>query len=106
MGNSTKRKKSLIVVLMLAALLMLSSCGMAWQEWKKDFKSDVGGGLPRDITVVNMYTDEVIWEYSGVAYIDSESTSGDITVIYRDQNGVVKKADFIGLFYGMHMFEK
>jgi hypothetical protein len=34
---------------------------MGWENFKKDVKSDLGGGLERTITVRNMFTNDVIW---------------------------------------------
>ena len=99
--------RALLIVTMLSLILMLfTSCGMGWQNFKKDFKSDIGGGLSRLITVSNMLTSEVVWEYEGVAYIDDSSTSGDVTIVYYDKFGSIKKADFIGAIYGVQSFEK
>lgn len=98
-------RKKVLVAIVLSMVILLTSCGMGWQNFKKDFKSDLGGGLDRTIVVSNMLTGEVIWEHSGVSYINDKSTSGDITVVYRDRNGASRKADFIGIFYGIHTFE-
>ncbi len=98
--------RKILVVLVLLMVMTLASCGMGWENVKKDFKSNVGGGLERVITVTNMFTGEVIWEYEGVAYIDGESSSGDVTVVYYGQGGTIKKADFLGALYGVQSFEK
>lgn len=106
-----KSLRALLIVTMLSLMLMFmlmlfTSCGMGWQNFKKDFKSDIGGGLSRSITVSNMLTSDVVWEYEGVAYIDDSSTSGDVTIVYYDKFGSIKKADFIGAIYGIQSFEK
>ena len=77
--------RKILVVLVLLMVMTLASCGMGWENFKKDFKSNVGGGLERVITVTNMFTGEVIWEYEGVAYIRWQSSSGDVTVVYYGQ---------------------
>jgi len=99
-------RKNLIVLVLIVVMVSLTSCGMGWENFKKDVKSDLGGGLERTIIVRNMFTNEVIWEYDGLAYIDEESTSGDVTVVYRSPSGAIKKADFLGSFYGVQSFEK
>ena len=98
--------KKVIVVVVLLVIVSLTSCGMGWENFKKDYKSNFGGGLERVITVKNMYTGELVWEYEGVAYIDGESSSGDVTIVYYDNHGKIKKADFIGALYGVQSFEK
>lgn len=98
--------RKILIVLVLLVVMALTSCGMGWENFKKDFKSNVGGGLERVITVTNMYTGELVWEYEGVAYIDGQSSSGDVTVVYYSNGGAIKKADFLGALYGVQSFEK
>ena len=93
-------------IVLLLVVLLFTSCGMGWEQAKKDLKSDFGGGIDRQITVMNLYTGEVVWEFSGIAYIDDNSSTGDFSVIFKDVNGKTKKADFIGLFYGIQSMEK
>lgn len=97
-------KKVLIAV--LVSMMLLTSCGMGWENFKKDMKSDLGGGLKREIVVSNMLTGEVVWEYSGVSYISDESAAGDVTVVFYGKDNKIKKADFIGTFYGVHTIEE
>ena len=100
-------KRKLTVVVLLVSLLMLSSCGMGWQSMKKDFKSDLGGGLERTITVTNMVTGEEVWSHEGVSYIKDSSTAGDVTVMFYDGTSrAPKKADFLGTLYGVSAIEK
>lgn len=100
------KKRSFWVVAILIAVLSFTSCGMGWENFKKDFKSDIGGGLKRSIVVSNMLTGEIVWEYEGIAYIDDKSTAGDITIMYRNEFGEAKKADFIGNLFGVYTLEK
>jgi hypothetical protein len=97
-------KKLLVAVLL--SVLLFTSCGMGWENWKKNVKSDFGGGLEREIVVSNMLTGETVWEYNGVAYIEGESTAGNITIVFYDKNNKTKKADFLGTFYGVHSIEE
>lgn len=98
-------KKVTTVVLMVVLMMLLSSCGMSWQNWKKDFKSDLGGGLERTITVTNMLTGEEVWAHEGISYIKDDSGAGDVTIMYYNGRDV-KKADFLGTFYGVSSIEK
>lgn len=93
-------------IVLLLVVLLFTSCGMGWEQAKKDLRSDIGGGIDREIAVMNLYTGEVVWEFSGIAYISAGSETGDFSVIFRDENGNTKKADFIGLFYGIQSLEK
>lgn len=86
-------------------LLLLVSCGASWQQTVKDIKSDYSGGLARTIVVTNMITGEVVWSYTGKAYISDSSSVGDITIVYYDSYGESKKADFIGEFFGVKSLE-
>ncbi len=54
-------RKNLIVLVLIVVMVSLTSCGMGWENFKKDVKSDLGGGLERTITVRNMFTNDVIW---------------------------------------------
>lgn len=94
-----------VLVVVVLSMLLLSSCGMGWQNLKKDIKADIGGGLDRDIKVTNLFSGEEVWKYSGISYIKDSSSAGDVTIIYYDQ-GKTKKADFIGLLYGVSSIEK
>lgn len=93
------------ICVILIVVLLLTSCGAGWEQTKKSWKSDLGGGLYRKIEVTNQLTGEVVWTYEGKSYIDDASKSGDITVIYYDRTGSSKKADFIGQFYGVRSVE-
>ena len=97
-------KKLLVAVLL--SVFLFTSCGMGWENWKKNVKSDLGGGLEREIVVSNMLTGETVWEYTGVAYIEGGSTAGDVTIVFYDDNNKTKKADFLGTFYGVHSIEE
>ena len=101
MGTCMKKK----VLLILIIVLLLTSCGAGWEQTKKSWKSDVGGGLYRKVTVTNQLTGETVWEYEGKSYISDNSEAGDITVIFYDERGESKKADFIGQFYGVRTIE-
>jgi len=86
--------------------MTFTSCGMGWQNFTKDVGSDLGGGLVRTIVVENLYTGEVKWTYSGKAYIKDGSSPGDVTIIYRNSDGDLKKYDVIGQWYGVTSNEK
>lgn len=83
-----------IIVITLAAAL-LASCGNSWEMTKKNFQSDYGE-LAREITVYDSLTGETLWEYSGVGYIAEGSANGNLSIMFHDDAGVIRKADFIG----------
>ena len=99
--------KKTIIVLMIAILVLTTfiSCGASWEQTKKSWKSDLGGGLVRKIVVSNQITGEVVWEHEGKSYISDGSTAGDVTIVFYDEFGNSKKADFIGNFYGVSSVE-
>ena len=98
-------KRSIIIILTIVLTTVMVSCGASWEQTKKDFVSDLGGGLERKITVTNLFNGEVVWSYEGKSYIDDCSTVGDVTIIYYDSRGNSKKADFLGQFYGVESIE-
>lgn len=71
---------------------------MKLQQTVKNIQSDFGGGLERTIKVKNSLTGELEWSFEGKAYIDGDSTAGDVTIVYVDINGNTKKYDAIGNF--------
>lgn len=93
------------VILICLVLLLFVSCSASWQKTIKNLKSDYSGGLMRTTTVTNMFTGEVVWSFTGKAYISDDSSVGDIAIIYYDSNGDAKKADFIGEFFGVKSLE-
>lgn len=50
----------------------------------------------RKIIVLNAFTSDTIWNFTGRARITRESTNGDVTIHYIDEAGKVKKRDFLG----------
>lgn len=94
-----------VIILGLAVAIMFSSCGMAYEQSVKNFKSDLGGGLDRKITVSNTRTGEVLFSFDGKAYIDDSSIPGNVTIVCT-VDGKTKKVDFIGMDYGVFSVEK
>lgn len=97
-------KKVLIVLISICVLVLAVSCGTGWQQTTKNIKSNLGGGLDREIKVYNLITNDIVWENSGKSYIDDNSDVGNISIIYY-VNGESKKADFIGSMYGVQSIE-
>lgn len=83
---------------------ILCGCGNSWEITKKNFKSDYGE-VPRHIVVYDSFTNKVIWDYVGEIYVDDCSKPGNLSVIYRDMKGKVRKNDFMGQHIQMYMFE-
>lgn len=98
-------KKFVVVIMVLIVIITLTSCGASWEQMKKNWKADIGGGLVRKVVVINMLDNSVIWEYEGKCYIADGSVVGDITIVYYNEFGESKKADFIGRFYGVSSVE-
>ena len=62
----------------------------------KNIESNVGD-LTRDITVMNAFTGDTIFRYSGPCYFETNPSEGITSLIYK-VDGTSKKADFIGNF--------
>lgn len=96
--------KKFVVMFALVAVL-LSSCGLGFQQTVKNIQSDLGGGLDRIIVVENTRTGQEVFRFEGKAYIDDGSGAGDVTVVITTPNGT-KKLDFFGRDYGVRSIEK
>lgn len=88
------KRKTMKIIALLVLVLMLASCGNSWELTKKNLASDYTE-LERSVTVYDSLTEAVLWTFSGVCYI-SDSGPGDISIIFYDEAGKTKKADFIG----------
>lgn len=84
----------------------LFSNGMSFKLLLKNVGSNYNGGLNRVIEVENLWTGKTVWTFEGKAYIDDKSKVGDFTIVYYDQDGAIKKEDFLGSQYGAHSHEK
>lgn len=98
------KKRILMFSMAIVMIVALSSCS-SWEKFKKNWSSNMDGGLVRDTKVVNLLTGETVWEYDGKSYIDGKSEAGDVTIIFYDEYGNTKKADFIGQLYGVQSVE-
>jgi len=94
-----------IFVLVVLLGIVMSFTGNNFQIWKKNLQTNYGDGLDRNVVVSNAVTGETLWTYSGKCYVDDSSEPGDLTVIYYDNEGNVKKADFIGNMINLSMTE-
>lgn len=94
--------KKLMIVLGLTAFL--AGCGNSWEVTKKEMKSDLGD-LKREVKVYDSLSKETLWEYTGDVYLTKDSGVGNITIIYRDSRGKVRKNDFMGTHVAISMHE-
>ena len=71
-------------------------CGNSGVKLKKDVQSDFGS-LERDVVVVNSFTGDTLFKYSGPCYFTTEGREFNkgIVLIY-EQNGKTLKANFAG----------
>ena len=88
------KRKITLAVLVVLALVLLNSCGMGWKQTVKNFKSDLGGGIDRVISVENTYTGATIKTYDGKAYINDDAKPGNFAITYWT-NGSTKTDDYI-----------
>ena len=87
--------KKIIIPVVIASVAFLSGCGNSWEVTKKNWNSDFGD-LQRHVKVYDSFTKETVWEYTGDVYLTDDSGPGDLTIIYRDSKGKVRKNDFCG----------
>lgn len=92
------------ILLMLGLATALTGCGNSWEVAKKEINSNLGD-LKRDVKVYDSLSKETLWEYVGDVYLTDSSSPGDITIIYRDSRGKVRKNDFIGTHIAISMRE-
>lgn len=85
-------KKVIAFILMICMLVVVltgcNSCSSSMKNFKSGF-----GGLNRVITVRNAFTNEILATYEGNCYISDYSTSGDVTIYFKDTD---RKVDWIG----------
>lgn len=86
-------KKIIIFAIAILTTLMYTGCNSCTHAFK-NFESDFAE-LDRDVTVMNAFTGDTMFHYSGPCYF-SEDT-GSVTLIYK-VNGKSKKADWVGNF--------
>lgn len=73
---------------------LLCGCGNDWEITKKNFKSDFGD-LPRHVIVYDSWANKVLWEYTGDVYLRNGG-NGNYSLLYRDDDGRVRKNDYVG----------
>lgn len=87
-------KKIIAIIAIVFIAFGFTGCNSCTQQFK-NLESDLAE-LERDIVVLNSFTGDTVFKYSGPCYIDGASSAGDITIIYRSNRGKSKKADFLG----------
>ena len=92
------------ILLMLGLATALTGCGNSWEVAKKEINSDLGD-LKRAVKVYDSRSKDVLWEYVGDVYLTDSSSPGNITIIYRDSRGEVRKNDFVGMHIAISMLE-
>ena len=98
--------KKFALILLLVVPLLLASCNqMGMSQWSKEITSGTTG-LNRHTEIRNSFTDRVVFEFDGVAYISDTSTPGDITLITVLPGGEKKKVDFLGQSVYLFSIEK
>jgi len=98
--------KIALVLLVVVMSLGMASCNqMGMSQWTKEITSGTTG-LNRHTEVRNSFTDRVVFEFDGVAYISDAAAPGDITLITVLPGGEKKKVDFIGQSVYLFSIEK
>lgn len=93
------------IITSIAVCYILCGCGNSWEITKKNFKSNYGD-VSRRIVVYDSFTSKTLWDYIGEIYVDDTSCPGNLTVVYRDARGKIRKNDFMGQHIQMYMFEE
>jgi hypothetical protein len=59
--------------------------------------------IDRHITIVDSFTGRTVWERDGEMYIydRSNGSATNITISWKDDNGIVQKVDIIGVGYSV-----
>lgn len=95
------KRKILTILLVTLCAICLVSCGAAWKMSVKNLKSNVGDGLNRHIEVYDARMGKTLWQYDGVCSISDTSDTGNLTVIYYNNEGEPMKVDFIGRYVSL-----
>ena len=67
-----------------------NGCTMITKNLESDFSE-----LDRDVVVINAFTNDTIFSYSGPCYFETSQHSNDVSLIYKVK-GKARKADFVG----------
>lgn len=95
--------KKLILIALFAIFATMTGCNGCTMI-AKNLESNYSE-LNRDITVINSFTGDTIFTYSGPCYFETDSGTTNVSLIYK-QNGRSKKADFVGSGFVFVAIEK
>ena len=87
--------KTIKIMSLVLMGLALSGCGNSWEMTKKNWSSDLSD-LPRRVTIWDSLTGETVWTFEGPVYLSDHSSPGNLSIIYRDSNGKLRKNDYVG----------
>lgn len=78
-----------------------NGCTMMYKNLESNYSE-----LHRDVVVLNAFTGDTIFTYSGACYFKTpEKSSNEVSLIYYE-NGKSRKADFIGSGFIFKAIEK
>lgn len=96
-------KNKIIAATITASLTLLTGCNSC-TAFTKNLESDFGE-LDRDIVVINAFSGDTLFKYSGPCYIDNDSANNSVTLLYYEGR-MPKKADWIGSGFIFRAVEK
>lgn len=95
------------IILMLIAFAIVvtmngcNGCTMMYKNLESNYSE-----LHRDVVVINAFTGDTIFTYSGACYFKTpEKSPNEVSLIYYE-NGKSRKADFIGSGFIFKAIEK
>lgn len=85
-------KKLILITLfvIVATMTGCNGCTMIAKNLESNYSE-----LNRDVVVLNAFTGDTIFTYSGPCYFETDSGTTNVSLIYK-VNGHSKKADFVG----------
>jgi hypothetical protein len=87
-------KRVLFVVLALLMAFSFVACNPSQMAlWEKQKDTGYNGGVVRNIKVYTSIDGKLLWEKTGKCFIADSSTSGDVMILFTNEN---KKVDIIG----------
>lgn len=95
--------KKIVLLAVFAIALTMTGCN-GCTMMAKNIESNYSE-LHRDVVVLNAFTGDTLFAYSGPCYFNTHEHSNDVSIIYS-VNGRKLKADFVGAGFVFKAVEK
>lgn len=96
-------KNKIITATITASLTIITGCN-SFTAFTKNLESDFGE-LERNIVVINSFSGDTLFKYSGPCFINNDSANNSVTLLYYE-GGKPKKADWLGSGFIFQAVEK